>query len=113
MGRQQEQRQSDPALVAIERVLKIERDGVEQLQRSRERAAQLVSEAREQATAMGRRADACISRLHNSYLQKVERDVERLAQSDRLAGEHASAAYDRDMLVRAVRLVAAKLTGGT
>jgi vacuolar-type H+-ATPase subunit H len=108
---QQGQQQNDPAAAAIEHVLKVESDGVQQLQRSQEHAQQLLAQARAQAAAVGRRADVCISQLHNSYLQKVQRNIERLVQSTTLS-EHADDAYDRMTLVQAARRVAAKLTGG-
>ena len=111
MAEQQAQQQSDPVVAAIERVLKVERDGVRQLQHSREQAQHLLAQARAQAAAIARRADTCISQLHNSYLQKVQRKIESLAQSE-LSSEHADNAYDRATLVEAVRQVAAKLTGG-
>lgn len=111
MERRQEQEQHDPVETAIERVLKIERDGTEQLQRSGERAQQLLSRAREQAAAIGRRADACISKMHSSYLQKVERDIDRLTESRLSSGAEADNGYDAARLTRAARGVAAKLTG--
>jgi vacuolar-type H+-ATPase subunit H len=111
MAGQQGQQQSDSATIAIEHVLKVERDGVQQLQRSQERAQQLLAQARAQAAATARRADVCISQLHNSYLQKVQRSIERLVQSTVLSG-HADDAYDGVTLVQAARRVAAKLTGG-
>ncbi len=109
MAGQQGQQQSDPVVAAIERVLKVERDGVRQLRHSQEHAQHLLAQARAQAAAIARRADACISQLHNSYLQKVQRNIERLAQS-KLSSEHADNAYDRATLVQAARRVAAKLT---
>lgn len=111
MAGQQDEQQSDPAAAAIEHVLEVERDGVQQLQRSQERARQLLAQARAQAAAIARRADVCISQLHNSYLQKVQRSIDRLAQSTALS-EHADDAYDRVTLAEAARRAAAKLTGG-
>ncbi len=111
MAGQQGQQQNDPAAAAIEHVLKVERDGVQQLQRSQEHAQQLLAQARAEAAAISRRADVCISQLHNSYLQKVQRSIERLAQSTVLS-EHAVNAYDGMTLTQAARRVAAKLTGG-
>lgn len=111
MAGQQDEQQSDPAAAAIEHVLEVERDGAQQLERSQEHARQLLAQARAQAAAIGRRADVCISQLHNSYLQKVQYNIERLAQSTALS-EHADDAYDRMTLVQAARRVAAKLTGG-
>jgi vacuolar-type H+-ATPase subunit H len=111
MARQLEEQHSDPAVAAIERVLKVERDGAEKLQRGQKHAKQLVSEARDHAAAIGRRADARISKLHNAYLQKVQRDIEQLAQSNPTSGEH-SGTYDQAALTEAARRVAAKLTGG-
>ena len=52
MAGQQGQQQSDPAAAAIERVLKVERDGVQQLQHSQEHAQQLLAQARAQAAAI-------------------------------------------------------------
>ena len=110
MAGQQGQQQSDSATIAIEHVLKVERDGVQQLQRSQEHAQQLLAHARAEAAAISRRADVCISQLHNSYLQKVQRNIERLAQSN-LSSERADHAYDRVTIVQTAHRVAAKLTG--
>jgi vacuolar-type H+-ATPase subunit H len=111
MAGQQDQQQSDPVVAAIERVLNVERDGVQQLQHGQEHARQLLSQARAQAEAIARRADACISKLHSTYLQKLQRDIESLAQSSLSSGQQADNAYDRATLVQAARRVAAKLTG--
>jgi vacuolar-type H+-ATPase subunit H len=110
MERRQEQGQHDPVETAIARVLKIERDGVQQLQHSQEQAQLLLARARAQAAAIARQADARISQLHNSYLQKVQRNIERLAQSN-LSSERADHAYDRVTIVQTAHRVAAKLTG--
>jgi vacuolar-type H+-ATPase subunit H len=112
MARQRDQERSDPVVVAIERVLEVERDGALKLQSSQEEARNLLAEARAEAATIAKRADGRISKLHANYLQKVQRDIERLQQSNRLSGERADGAYDRARLVRAVRLVAIKLTGG-
>ncbi len=112
MARQREQQQSDPVVAAIERVLKTERDGAVELQKSQEQARQLLSQARAQAAVIARRADASISRLYSSYLQKVQRDIEQLTQSSLASNAH-NHTHDRAMLVRAARRVAAKLTGET
>jgi len=104
--------QNDPAVAAIERVLKVERDGVQQMQHTQEHARHLQSQAGAQAAAIAQRADARISQLHNTYLQKVQREIEGLAQSTLSSDEHADNAYDRVTLVQAARRVAAKLTGG-
>lgn len=111
MAEQHGQEQSDPVVAAIERVLKVERDGVQQLQHSREHAEQLLAEARAQAAAIARRADACISKLHNSYLQKLQRKIE--SRTHETSSEHADNAYEQATLVAAARRIAAKLTGGT
>jgi len=110
MAGQQDHQQGDPVTAAIARVLKIERDGVQQLQHSQEQAQLLLVRARAQAAAISRRADACISRLHNSYLQKVQHNIEMLAQSN-LSSERADHTYDRARLVQTAHRVAAKLTG--
>ncbi len=110
MAGQQDHEQGDPATAAIEHVLKVERDGVQQLRRGQEHAQHLLAQARAQAAAIARRADAYISRLHNSYLQKVQRNIERLAQSN-LSSERADHAYDTVTIVQTAHRVAAKLTG--
>ena len=112
MPGQRDQQRSDPVVAAIERVLKVERGGAQQLQQSQEQARQLLSEARTQAAGIARRADACISQLYSNYLQKMQRDIEKLAQSS-LSSDVRYSAYDRAMLVQAARRVAAKLTGET
>jgi regulator of protease activity HflC (stomatin/prohibitin superfamily) len=110
MARQQDQHESDPVVAAIERVLKAERDGVEKLRSSENHAQRLIADARAQAAAIGRRADACITRLHAAYLQKIQRDIERMD-----AGHPPSADghFDHATLEAAARRVAAKLTGGS
>ncbi|MGD0023736.1 MAG: hypothetical protein ABSC37_03765 [Xanthobacteraceae bacterium] len=113
MARQQDQEEGDPVVAAIERVLNVERDGVQQLRHGQEHAQRLLAQARAQAEAIARRADACISKLHSSYLQKVQRDIESLAQSSLSSGEQTDNAFDRATLVQAARRVAAKLTDGT
>lgn len=111
MGREPEQQQSDPVVAAIERVLKAERDGVEQLHRSQDQAQHLLGEARAHAAAIGRRADACITKLHTAYLQKIVRDIQTIAGPEPTS-KHIDRAYDRAALEAAARRVAAKLTGG-
>jgi vacuolar-type H+-ATPase subunit H len=110
MAGQQDHEQGDPVTAAIARVLKIERDGVQQLQHSQEQAQLLLARARAQAATIARQADACISQLHNSYLQKVQRNIESLAQSN-LSSERADHAYDTVTIVQTAHRVAAKLTG--
>jgi len=112
MRRQQEHEQSDPAVAAIERVLEVEREWAGRLQQSQEHARQLLTRARDQAAAIERRADARISRLHNLHLQKVQREIEALAESNASAGEDAGNTDRQAALVRAARRLAAKLTGG-
>lgn len=111
MPRQQD-REDDPVVAAIERVLQVERDGAEQLRRGQEQAKDLLDQARAQAAVIAGRADARISRLYGNYLQKVQRDIDKLAQSAPAAAERLDRAYGGAMLVQAVRRVAAKLTGG-
>jgi hypothetical protein len=102
----------DPVVTAIERVLKIELDGIEMLRKSRVDAEHLLTEARARAAATANRADRCISKLHAAYLQKVDRDIEALAQAH-AATNVADKTYDAEVLSAAVRRLAAKLTGGT
>jgi hypothetical protein len=113
MAAQPDEHHSDPVVAAIERVLKIERDGVETLRRSEEDARQSLTQARAQAVAVASRADSCIARLHTAYMQKVGRDIQTLAAAhaaDRI-GTHKI--YDVEVLAAAARRVAAKLTGGS
>ncbi len=110
MAGQQDHEQGDPVTATIARVLKIERDGVRQLLHSREQAQILLARARAQAATIARQADACISQLHNSYLKKVQRNIEGLTQSN-LSSECADHAYDRVKIVQTAHRVAAKLTG--
>ncbi len=111
MARQGEQHQSDPVVAAIERVLKAERDGVEQLRVSRQDGQRLLAEARSTAAVIAQRADARISRLHTAYLQKIQRDIQSL-EADPAPGERTGHGYDRAVLEAAARRVAAKLAGG-
>jgi vacuolar-type H+-ATPase subunit H len=112
MARQREQQQSDPVVAAIERVLKAERDGVQQLSSSREEAQRLLNEARASAAAIAQRVDACISKLHTAYLKKIQRHIQTLTEAEAALGEGAAHGYDRAALEAAARRVAAKLTGG-
>jgi len=112
MAQEKDKAQIDPVVTAIERVLKTERDGAAALQQSKEHGEQILSAARAEAAAIATRADARIARLYDAYLQKVQRDIDELAQSVLASGE-PHAARDRAMLVQAVRRVAAKLTDGT
>jgi vacuolar-type H+-ATPase subunit H len=112
MGRRRDQQQSDPVFTAIERVLRAERDGVQQLRHSEDEAQRLLTEARAGAAAIARRVDGCISKLHTAYLQKIQRDIESLASADPAQGAVAAPGYDRASLEAVARRVAAKLTGG-
>lgn len=111
MAAQSEHQHNDPVVAAIERVLRTEREGVETLRRSEEEAQRLLTQARAQAAAITRRADHCISKLHTAYLQKIQRDIEKLAASRSSSGA-ADNPYDATVLEDAARRVAAKLTGG-
>ena len=109
MPRQADPQRSDDTVAAIERVLRTEREGVEALRRSEEKAQHLLAEARAQAAAIARRADRCISRLHAAYLQKIEREVDAL-NAARPAQEDSDPAYSRDALQAAAQRIAARLT---
>jgi hypothetical protein len=102
---------SDPVVAAIERVLKTEREGVETLRKGAADAERLLSETRAKAAALARRADRCISKLHTAYLQKIERDIDALAQAQAADGPDADKPHDASALSAAARRVAAKLTG--
>jgi vacuolar-type H+-ATPase subunit H len=110
MAQQSDEQPGDPVVAAIERVLKVERDGVKTLRDSEDAARRLLADARAQAANITQRTDVRISRLHAAYLQKVERDIAALAVNQPSADE--SAGYDRATLQAAARRVAARLTGG-
>jgi vacuolar-type H+-ATPase subunit H len=110
MGRKEKDQQSDTTTSAIEHILKLERDSREQLRLSQERARQILSQAQDQAAAIEKRAGVRITQLHNLYLQKVQREVDLLAESS--SGESPGGRYDHIALTEAARRLAAKLTGG-
>ena len=101
----------DPVVAAIERVLKIEREGAEMLRRSADDAQRLLTETRARGAVLARRADACISKLHTAYQQKIERDISALKQAHAARGRQAEAPYDAAELAAAAHRLAAKLTG--
>jgi len=113
MARPQEKSHNDPVNAAIERVLKTERDGVAALERSANEARCLVEEARTQAGDISRRTDTLISKLHTAYLQKVQRDLQRLAEANPAGGDNPDNDYKLAALAEAVRRAAVKLTGGS
>jgi len=115
MARAREQRdtdQGDPVVAAIERVLKIEREGAEMLRRSADDAQHLLTETRTRGAALVRRTDACISKLHAAYQKKIEDDISALKQANAARGREAPAPYNAAELTAAARHLAAKLTGG-
>ena len=105
------EQQSDPVVAAIERVLKAERDGVENLHKSAADAERLLTETRAQAAALAQRVDRCISKLHTTYRQKIDREIRALAQAQAVSAADADTPYDAAALGAAARRVAAKLTG--
>ena len=107
----QSEQQDDPVVAAIERVLMTEREGLETLQRRREDAARILSEARENAAAIAQRAERCITRLHRAYLQKLREGIERHAAAAAMNAKKIDSAPERTALAAAARRVAAKLTG--
>lgn len=108
-----ERQQSDPVVAAIERVLKVERDGVAELERSAGEARQLLDEARTRGSNIARRTDARISKIHAAYLQKVQqKQQQQLAEADP-GGDKSGSDREPEALAEAVRRVAIKLTGGT
>jgi hypothetical protein len=113
MPRQADQQRSDDTVAAIERVLKAEREGVEALRQSEDRAQHMLAEARAQAASIARRADRCISRLHTAYLQKIEREVAALNAARPAPPNGEDPAYDRHALQAAAQRIAARLTGAS
>jgi hypothetical protein len=111
MASQTDEPHSDPVVAAIERVLKTEREGVEALRKSAADAERLLTETRAQAAALARRADRCISKLHTAYLQKIDRDIQKLGASQAANGVDPDQPSDTALLCAAARRVAAKLTG--
>ena len=113
MAQQPTDQHSDSVVAAIEHVLGAERDGEARLRDIRQHAEGLLAAARLKATAIARRADARISRLHASYLQKIQQDIEQLAGPQAPAAEAAESTYAHSLLRDVTRSVAAKLTGET
>jgi len=113
MAQQSERQHNDPVVAAIERVLKVERDGIKTLRESEEHARLLLADARAQAAAIAQRTDACIARLHAAYLDKVEREIAALMAAAPADAEGGNSGYDRTALVSAARRLAARLTGGS
>lgn len=111
-GEQPETDQGDPVVAAIERVLKVEREGVEMLRRSTDDAQHLLTETRARAATLARRADVCVAKLHTAYLQKIETDISVLRQAHAASGAQAEAPPDATALAAAAQRLAAKLTGG-
>ena len=101
----------DPVTAAIERVLGAERDGVAGLRADRQRTKALIAAAREQAGMIARRAEACLSKLHAAYLQKIQRQIEQLDRAQSSAKDAARNQLDRELLHKAAQRLAAKLTG--
>ena len=110
-GEQRDTDPDDPVVAAIERVLKLEREGAEMLRRSADDAQRLLTETRARGAVLARRADACISKLHTAYQQKIERDISALKQAHAARGRQAEAPYDAAELAAAAHRLAAKLTG--
>jgi ElaB/YqjD/DUF883 family membrane-anchored ribosome-binding protein len=111
-GEQREADGDDPVVVAIERVLKIEREGNEMLRRSAGDAQRQLAEARARAAALTHHADVRISKLHTAYQRKVDQDISALEQSHAASRPQAETPYDAAELAAAARRLAAKLTGG-
>jgi hypothetical protein len=112
MRHQRDKQQIDPVVAAIERVLKAEHEGTQRLRHSRDEAERLLSDARGRAAVIMRGADACISKLHTAYLEKIQRDIQSLGDADPASGTCADDGYDHAVLEAAAHRVAAKLTGG-
>jgi vacuolar-type H+-ATPase subunit H len=109
----QRQIEQDPMAAAIERVLEAERSAEVTLQNCRLKAEAMVSDAREQAAAIARRADNRISQFHTAYFSKISTEVAKLADAPISTGEVVGGAIDDARLVEAAQRLAAKLTGGT
>jgi len=111
-GEQRDARRDDPAVVAIERVLKIEREGAEMLRRSADEAQRLLTNTRARAAALARRVDSCISKLHTAYQEKIQHDIDALKRAHAAREPQAEAPYNATELAAAAQRLAAKLTGG-
>ncbi|MBI1204072.1 MAG: hypothetical protein GC182_16340 [Rhodopseudomonas sp.] len=114
MTRQADEHHNDPVVTAIERVLKSERDGVEMLRQRSEQARQVLAAARDEASAIARRAENCATKLHTRYLEKLQTEIQRLTENSAPQSDNVDSAVgnDDEALIQAVRRVAATLTGG-
>jgi regulator of protease activity HflC (stomatin/prohibitin superfamily) len=103
-----QRRSDDPVVAAMERVLKVERDGVAALRQSEAEAQRILADARAQADAIRQRVSARISRLHAVYLQKLQAGIGASAASAALADPNSMDEHER--VLAAARRVAARLT---
>lgn len=112
MAQQRLERQSDPAVLAIQRVLEAERASEEKLRDCRQRAQALTAAGRDRAQKIARRADARISKLQASYLRRIEQSIGALARPPAPIAEVDERPGDMAALAQAARRVAERLTSG-
>lgn len=106
----QQLKQGDPVVNAIEQVLAAERAAEASLRDCREAADARASAGRERAAAIGRRADARISKLHTAYLGKIAAETAKLSGSPAANGSATTGSrIDEARLARAAQRLAAKL----
>lgn len=97
---------------AIERILAAERESEKTLQECRRQAQLLVEAAWERANAIGRRAEARISKLYASYGSTIDEDAAALVEGPTSIEASSSGRQNIPALRRAAARLAAKLTGG-
>jgi len=100
---------------SVERVLDAERGVEGQVERAIDEADSVVRAARARSDAIRRRADERISRLHVAMEERVEREIARMRKAFLEAEDDPEndpqLGLKRDALHRAVRRLAARMTG--
>ena len=100
---------------SVERVLDAERGVEGQVERAIDEADGVVRAARARSDAIRRRADERISRLHVAMEERVEREIARMRKAFLEAEDDPEndpqLGLKRDALHRAVRRLAARMTG--
>jgi vacuolar-type H+-ATPase subunit H len=94
---------------AMRRILEAERDARAQVAGCHQRANAILEAARARAHVIARRADARISRLHGSYLRRIDERVAEMTRAD--PSVHAAdVSTDEKALAEVVAQVAADMT---
>ena len=100
---------------AFQQVLDAEGAAERRLQNARQDASQLVAAALDRAELIRKRADERISRLHIAMERRIEDELNRMRldfnELEGSAPSNPQFSINPDALARAVRRLAAKLTG--